>query len=226
MQASTNESRRAVWSSVKQRLASLDDVKLMGVLAAAAKHGAGIGGVTSVVDVDGVSVFTKVVPLTGREREPGNVRSTHNLFNLPPFCQYGLLGSPGFTAWRELEAHQRATQWVLDEETGDFPLLYHWRVLPVEIPDPIDEHGDRDTAVAYWHGAPGVADRLAALGGWCEEGRWGGQCGRRGGHVRSCGVWVRRSGWSWRRVERSGRLRWRVERLLCWSRRRSGVLTG
>lgn len=163
MHASTNESRRAAWSSVKQRLASLDDVKLMGVLAAAAKHGAGIGGVTSVVDVDGVSVFTKVVPLTGREREPGNVRSTQNLFNLPPFCQYGLLGSPGFTAWRELEAHQRATQWVLDEETGDFPLLYHWRVLPVEIPDPIDEHGDRDTAVAYWHGAPGVADRLAAL---------------------------------------------------------------
>lgn len=74
-----------------------------------------------------------------------------------------MLDSPGFTAWRELEAHQRTTQWVLDGKTADFPLLYHWRVLPVAVPDPIDEHGDRDTAVAYWHGAPGVADRLAAL---------------------------------------------------------------
>jgi hypothetical protein len=154
---------------VEQRLASMGDVELMGVLAAAAKHGTGIGGVTSVVDIDDVSVFTKVVPLTEREREPANVRSTHNLFSLPAFCQYGLMGSPGFTAWRELEAHQRTTQWVLDGTTADFPLLYHWRVLPVEIPDPIDEHGDRDTAVAYWHGAPGVADRLAALD-TCEAG--------------------------------------------------------
>lgn len=163
MQTRAAENRRVVWSSVEQRLACLDDAELMGVVAAATKHGTGIGGVTAVVDVDGVSVFTKVVPLTEREREPGNVGSTRNLFRLPAFCQYGVVGSPGFTAWRELEAHQRTTQWVLDGETADFPLLYHWRVLPVAIPDPVDEHGDRDTAVAFWHGAPGVADRLAAL---------------------------------------------------------------
>jgi hypothetical protein len=157
------EQRRAAWSTVERRLTALDDAELLGVVAAAAEHGTGIGGVTSVVDVGGVSVFTKVVPLTGCEQEPGNVRSTRNVFRLPAFCQYGVVGSPGFTAWRELEAHQRTTQWVLDGETADFPLLYHWRVLPVAIPDPVDEHGDRDTAVAFWHGAPGVADRLAAL---------------------------------------------------------------
>jgi hypothetical protein len=165
----TIENRRAIWSSVHQRLAPLDDAELMDALAAPAKHGTGIGGVTSVVDVDDVSVFTKVVPLTKREREPDNVGSTRNLFRLPAFCQYGVAGSPGFTAWRELEAHQRTTQWVLDGATADFPLLYHWRVLPVEIPDPVDEHGDRDTAIAFWHGAQGVADRLAALDG-CSAG--------------------------------------------------------
>jgi hypothetical protein len=56
-----------------------------------------------------------------------------------------------------------------DDEVGPrrgcagFPLLYHWRLLPGDPPPPEPEHADLDEAVAYWHGAEGVARRLAAI---------------------------------------------------------------
>ena len=50
----------------------------------------GIGGASSVVDVDGVRVFVKRVPLSDVERRPENVMSTANLFGLPTVYQYGV----------------------------------------------------------------------------------------------------------------------------------------
>lgn len=162
------ERRRAVWSSVAEQLAALDDLELNDALARATRHGAGIGGASCELDLDGVPVFVKVVPLTELERRPEHVRSTSNLFGLPPFLQYGV-GSPGFTAWRELAAHERTTRWVLDGAATGYPLLYHWRVLPVEAFDPVEEHRDPDATIAYWHGAAGLGDRLVALGA-CRAG--------------------------------------------------------
>jgi hypothetical protein len=69
----------------------------------------------------------------------------------------------GFTAWRELAALERTTAWVLDGDSVAFPRLYHWRILPVGPPRLIDGQTDVDAQVAYWHGARGVADRLAAI---------------------------------------------------------------
>jgi hypothetical protein len=60
-------------------------------------------------------------------------------------------------------ALERTTRWVLDGDATGFPLLYHWRLLPGEPPPPEPEHADPDEAVAYWHGAEGVARRLAAI---------------------------------------------------------------
>jgi hypothetical protein len=68
---------------------------------------AGIGGASGRVDVDGVPVFVKRIPLTQRELD--HPLSTANLFNLPLHCQYGVGGHPGFTAWRELAANQLLT---------------------------------------------------------------------------------------------------------------------
>ena len=105
--------------------------------------------------------FVKRFPLTDRERRPENVRSTANLFGLPPFCHYGV-GGPGFGAWRQLAANVITTGWVLDGRCPGFPILHHWRVLP-GAPAAPDEHADVDAAVAYWAGAPQVRERIGAV---------------------------------------------------------------
>jgi hypothetical protein len=85
----------------------------------AGSTGSGIGGTSAVVDVGGVPVFVKRVPLTDTERRPGSVMSTANLFGLPVFCQYGV-GGPGFGAWRELAANAVTPGWVLASRTEAF----------------------------------------------------------------------------------------------------------
>ncbi|WP_433356810.1 serine/threonine protein phosphatase [Microtetraspora malaysiensis] len=126
--------------------------------------GSGIGGTSVLLDIDGVPVFAKRIPLTDLERRAGNVMSTANLFGVPSFCQYGLveIGGPGFGAWRELAANVMTTNWVLAGRSAAFPLLYHWRVLP-GAPPPSDEHADVEAVVQYWEGSPAVRDRLHAL---------------------------------------------------------------
>ena len=46
--------------------------------------------------------------------------STANVFQLPPFCHYGI-GSPGGGVWREVAAHTMTTNWVLAKKCGSFP---------------------------------------------------------------------------------------------------------
>ncbi|MFD4402503.1 protein kinase family protein [Nocardia sp. NPDC058499] len=124
----------------------------------------GIGGKSALLEVAGIPVFVKRVPLTDLERQPEHARSTANLFDLPLFCQYGvgLIGSSGFGAWRELAVHCMTTNWVLAAEYDGFPLMYHWRVLPDTTPLP-EELADIDRAVAYWDGRRQVRHRIEAL---------------------------------------------------------------
>jgi hypothetical protein len=154
--------RGSTWSRVQARLKDFDDAELAALVRSASEVGSGIGGRTLRLVVDGTTVFVKAVSLAAVETRPANLRSTANLFGLPTFCQYNV-GSPGINAWRELEALERTTRWVLDGDAAGFPLLYHWRLLPGEPPPPEPEHADPDEAVAYWHGAEGVARRLAAI---------------------------------------------------------------
>lgn len=151
-------------STVSTALALRSDRALRDVVDAAAPIGAGIGGKTALLEIGGTPVFVKRVPLTELERQPEHVRSTANLFDLPLFGQYGvgLIGGPGFGAWRELAVHIMTTNWVLAAEHEGFPLLYHWRVLPDTTPLP-DELADIDRAVAYWDGRPQMRHRIEAL---------------------------------------------------------------
>lgn len=154
----------AKFGEVSTALAVLSDHQV-GRLVAAAQHiGSGIGGVSALLNVAGVPVFVKKIPLTDLERRPPNVMSTANLFGIPTFCHYGIaaFGSPGFGAWRELAANATTTNWVLTGRTSAFPLMYHWRMLPGRVP-PTDEHADIERVVAYWEGAPAVRQRLHAL---------------------------------------------------------------
>ncbi|MFE3738278.1 protein kinase family protein [Streptomyces sp. NPDC059134] len=153
--------RLTAYSAVSTSLALYDDRALAARVDAAEPLGSGIGGTSALLEVDGVPVFVKRVPLTDLERSPDAVRSTANLFALPLFCQYGL-GSPGFGAWRELAAHTMTTNWVLAGEYEGFPLMYHWRVLPDATPLP-GEFADVERAVAFWGGGPHVRGRIEGL---------------------------------------------------------------
>ena len=143
------------YDAVSSLLSALDDRQLDALLERATPLGVGIGGACSLLDVDGVRVFVKRVPLTDLQLE--HPMSTANLFGLPPFLQYGI-GSAGFGAWRELAAHKMTTEWVLDGSHGGFPLMYHWRVRPGATPS-----ADPDELIQYWGGSPPVRARFEAL---------------------------------------------------------------
>ena len=159
----SHAARLARYSEVSSSLALLSDRNLGRLVDDGGSTGSGIGGTSAVVDVAGVPVFVKRVPLTDLERRPGSVMSTANLFGLPVFCQYGV-GSPGFGAWRELAANAVTTGWVLTRRTEAFPLMYHWRVLPGAAAL-AEELADIEGAVAYWGGSPAVRERISALAG-------------------------------------------------------------
>ncbi|MGW4767205.1 serine/threonine protein phosphatase [Nocardia sp. NPDC004278] len=140
-------------------LASRNNIELAALMDTGRPNIVGVGGGTTVLDVDGVPVFAKRVPLT--DRELAHRGSTANLFDLPVFCQYGI-GGPSFNAWRELAANIIVTDGVLAGATQSFPMLYHWRVLP-DRPPVATEHADIDTVVAAQGGSPAVRARLEAL---------------------------------------------------------------
>lgn len=145
-------------------LGSLSDEALAARLAAAPTLHRGIGGTSARLDVDGATLFVKLVPLTDQERRAENHRATHNLFALPLHCQYGLGGCPGFGAWRELEAWLEASSWVERGLAENFPLLHHWRVLPASKPSPPtpSEQAAFEHDVASWEHHPAVRARLEA----------------------------------------------------------------
>lgn len=150
---------RARHQELRAFLASRSEVELAALVQAGRAGSVGVGGGPVVLDVNGVPVFAKRIPLT--DRELTHRRSTANLFGLPLFCQYGI-GSPGFSAWRELAANMIVTDGVLAGETESFPLLYHWRILPGR-PPVAAEHADIDMTVAALDGHPAVRARLEAL---------------------------------------------------------------
>ncbi len=86
--------RRTRYIRVSEFLASRSDVELAGLLSGDGRIGEMEGGGGSVVvDVNGVHVFAKRIPLT--DLELAHPRSTANLFDLPMFCQY-CFGVPKF----------------------------------------------------------------------------------------------------------------------------------
>ncbi len=92
----------------------------------ASEQFAGFGN-SHTLEIDGAKIFVKRLPVT--DIEQANFFSTKNLYGLPLFYQYGL-GSAGFGVFRELVAHIKTTNWVLNNEIQTFPLLYHYRIMP------------------------------------------------------------------------------------------------
>ena len=159
--------RLAAHRTVATALSVLSDSGLARRLAAGHALGSGAGGSVVTVEVEGVTVFAKSIPLTAVELRPGNRMSTANLFGLPAFYQYPM-GSAGFGAWRELAAHAMTTTWVLTGGYPGFPLTHHWRILPASPPaeDAMTTmFGGIGGAVARWDGSAAVGRRLEAVAG-------------------------------------------------------------
>lgn len=83
------------------------------------------------VEMDEGVAFVKRVPVTDLEME--NEFSTSNLYDLPLFYNYGV-GSAGFGVFRELATHVKTTKWVLEGSILNFPLMYHYRIMPFSGP--------------------------------------------------------------------------------------------
>ncbi|WP_228986739.1 MULTISPECIES: serine/threonine protein phosphatase [unclassified Micromonospora] len=162
MMAAMLTARRRRHEVTAASLAGISDAELAGLLQAAPTGVTGVGGDSSVLDVHGVPVFAKRIPIT--DRELARPHGTANLFDLPTYCQYGMyrLAGPGFGAWRELAANMIVTEGVLAGETESFPLLHHWRVLPGRPPIAA-EHRDIDAVVAQFDGSPAVRTRFEEL---------------------------------------------------------------
>ena len=151
--------RTARYEKLSALLASRSDLELAELMGTGRATSVGVGGESGILDLDGVPVYTKRIPVS--DREIANMGSTANLFDLPMFCQYGM-GGPGFNAWRELAANIIVTDAVLAGETQSFPMLHHWRVLPGRSPT-APEHADIETVVAAQCGSPAVRARLEGL---------------------------------------------------------------
>jgi len=109
----SRDARLAAHSAVSTALALCSDLELGDLVDAAEPMGSGIGGTSALLDIGGTPVFVKRVPLSDLERQPENVRSTANLFELPAFSHFGVgvIGGPGLGAWRAGRAHH-------DDELG------------------------------------------------------------------------------------------------------------
>ena len=155
--------RIKLYGQISTSLACLSNEKLKQILADAKPMHEGIGGKSALIFIDDTPVFVKKVPLTDLEQLDQNFISTANLFDLPLGYQYGV-GSAGFGAWRELTTHIMTTNWVITGECANFPIMYHWRILPNDPSElNVEEWGDINKYCQYWENSSTIRKRVEDL---------------------------------------------------------------
>jgi hypothetical protein len=104
-------------------------------------------GISQQITMGGLPVFIKRIPVTQIEYE--HLLSTKNLYDLPLFYQYGF-GSVGWGVFRELLTHLKTTHWVIAGDIENFPLLYHYRLLPAAGPRAAVDIAYHKRTLTYW----------------------------------------------------------------------------
>ena len=105
-------------------------------------------GENHIIKLGNSKVFVKKIPIT--DLEYTHQFSTKNLYDLPTYYNYGV-GSAGFGVFRELLMHIRTTNWVLQEAIENFPLMYHYRIMP-RSGEKVDLDREwYDKYVKYWN---------------------------------------------------------------------------
>jgi hypothetical protein len=140
------QARRARYFTLSSQIAHLDNAQLRALFGATETIQG--WGRNHILDIGQSKVFVKRLPLTDIEYD--NLFSTRNLYDLPTYYNYGV-GSAGFGVFRELVANIKTTNWVLEGAIANFPLLYHYRIIPFsgERPD-VDMERHRGY-VEYWN---------------------------------------------------------------------------
>ena len=145
------------YRAMSARLEGMGDGELVALLRRAdATEGIGRA---CVLDIDGARVFAKSIPVTDRELE--HPYSTRNLFGLPAFYHYPI-GSAGFGVFREVAAHVKATEWVLQGDVDTFPLLYHHRILPLGGETLRMTDDELREYIEYWNGSDEIRTYMLA----------------------------------------------------------------
>lgn len=151
------------YCSISTSLACFSNERLLSLFAQAKPMHKGIGGTSVLISIDETLVFVKKVPLTDLEQGPHNFMSTANIFDLPLFYQYGV-GSAGFGAWRELATHIMTSNWVISDKCPNFPIMYHWRILPNNESDLNIEHWKNiENYIKYWDNSKAICNRIEKL---------------------------------------------------------------
>lgn len=137
--------RKQTYFKLNTRLASLSTEQVYKILE---KTEISQGwGINHVVTLAGKKIFVKRIPITEIEYE--NPFSTKNHFKLPTYYNYGV-GSAGFGSFRELLTHIKTTNWVLNEDIENFPLMYHYRIMAkTQKSKPVDLKKHKKY-VTYW----------------------------------------------------------------------------
>jgi len=141
------EGRRLRYARLSSVLAGVSDRDLIRGLAKRPLT-RGWGG-NQVLQLGRDKVFVKRVPVT--DKELANAHSTRNLYNLPLFYNYGV-GSAGFGVFRELLAHVKTTNWVLEGASESFPLMFHQRIV-ANASRRTSHDITLDGYVQYWSGS-------------------------------------------------------------------------
>ncbi len=138
------EIRRKRYFKLSSQIAQLDNAQLCSLFDHSASNQSSTGwGMNHAIVLGQSKVFVKRVPITNIEFD--NLFSTRNFYDLPTYCNYGF-GSTGFGVFRELVTHIKTTNWVLEGAIATFPLMYHYRIIPLYG---LHEDVDRERLKAY-----------------------------------------------------------------------------
>jgi serine/threonine protein kinase len=120
--------RKLEYYKIKEELTSINTDKLINLINNSNYKTKGWGENT-IIEINQTKIFVKSIIITDLEYK--NKYNTSNLYNLPLYYNYGI-GSAGINCWRELMTHIKTTNYVLNEQCLNFPLLYHYRIIEEE----------------------------------------------------------------------------------------------
>jgi hypothetical protein len=122
------------------------------------------GGTNHTFDFGSSKIFVKRVPVTDIEFD--NFSSTKNLHSLPTYYYNYGVGSAGCGVFRELAAHIKTTNWVLDGQIETFSLRYHYWVISFSGKRAESDQERHESYVEYWGGDENIGrymlDRASA----------------------------------------------------------------